>query len=316
MLSGLKRFVRSGLRAIPFRRRLVALGAILPPALKGHLVMRALYALTSTVSETDLPEIVTNMGIASHLRVALPRRSPPVYLFATPHDYIEERGALSLCDCLHRRCDGFLDVGAHRGYFVFYLRQAATGGVPIYYFEPHDGLFAALEANVRRNRLEQVTGLKAAIGRESGTATFYRNISDELSSSLTDLFGAKHQLEETTVEVLSFSDVARTHRLQRLCVKVDVEGAEDEFLEGARAESGRIEYLVMEVLGPAIEAGFVNRLRDAFSMQAYYINDFRLEYSPDGSYRYVHPQFNWLFCRESPSELERTLANSRLVVVK
>jgi hypothetical protein len=43
----------------------------------------------------------------------------------------------------------------------------------------------------------------------------------------------------------------------------------------------------------------------------YYINDYSLEHSLDGSFTYREPEYNWLFCREAPPELERTLAGSR-----
>ena len=108
-------------------------------------------------------------------------------------------------------------------------------------------------------------------------------MSDRLSSSLTEMFRVTHDTIETDVEVVSFGDFCRRERLENVCAKVDIEGAEFEFLEGARDDLWRMSFLIIEVLGPAISKGFVQALRKASGMEAYYINDRRLEHSVDGT---------------------------------
>jgi hypothetical protein len=73
--------------------------------------------------------------------------------------------------------------------------------------------------------------------------------------------------------------------------------------------------LVMEVLGPAAKSGFVRRMISEHGFQAYYINDFDLEHSLDGSFVYSAPQYNWLFCRHAPTVLRRLLAGTRFRVM-
>ena len=70
----------------------------------------------------------------------------------------------------------------------------------------------------------------------------------------------------------------------------------------------------MEALGPAVTSGFVADLMRAGTFHGYYINDFTLEHWLDGSFTYREPEYNWLFCREAPQELERTLAGSRFLI--
>ena len=70
----------------------------------------------------------------------------------------------------------------------------------------------------------------------------------------------------------------------------------------------------MEMLGPAIKQGMPLRIVQELGFHAYYIHDYQLEHSKDGSFEYVAPFYNWLFCRETPEELKRLL-DARFTVV-
>jgi AAA domain-containing protein len=47
-------------------------------------------------------------------------------------------------------------------------------------------------------------------------------------------------------------------------------------------------------------------------MEPYYINDYRLEHAPSGSFQYVSPQFNWVFTRHKPAVKLEIRARYRL----
>ena len=305
---------RWALRRLPLRRQLLRVGAALPPGLKGSHSLRLLAAVHAGTAFEAGATLRTNCGISSRYSLEMPATTSDVYLYGTPNDHRGERGALQLARILSDRSDVFIDVGAHRGLFVFSVRHT-TPSVPIFYFEPSEPLFRALEANVARNHLSGVVGFQCAIGRSTGRARWFENVSDSLSSSLTEMFRATHDTIETDVEVLSFGDLCRKEGVQNLCVKVDIEGAEFEFLEGARDGLWRISFLIMEVLGPAISKGFVRALQEASGMEAYYINDVRLEHARDGTFRYAESQYNWLFCRLAPRALSAVLSDTPLVVV-
>jgi FkbM family methyltransferase len=259
------------------------------------------------------PLVSTNYGIASGLRCLVPPSHVHAW-FGKPTLYAGERGALELARVLCRSADAFVDIGAHLGFFTFYVRQRGSPTVPVHFFEPDPDLFRLLQTNVRANRLAQVEGHQVAIGSADGTARFYANQTDSFSGSLTEAFADRHVVTGIDVHLRSFSSIATELGLFHACVKVDVENAEFAFLSGASGSFDRISYLIMEVLGDAHAKGFVRELMMQSGFNAFYINDYSLEPSVDGSFRYRSPEYNWLFCRESPGDLARLLRGTWMSV--
>lgn len=296
--------------AVPAKAAVVRLGARLPPRLRSQASYRFFSAVAARSAHR--PPIVTNMGIDAGYRCEVPFDSVMAAL-GKPSLYLGERGPLALAQALCGGCDAFVDVGAHLGYFGFYLRARGVR-TPIHAFEPDPGLFDRLAANVAANHLPGVRLYRAALSDRAGTSTFYRNLSDASSGSLTDLFAGRHTLERIEVDTVTYAGTAASAGWRRACIKVDVEGAEAAFLAGALPALDSIDSLIIEVLGPAIAQGFVQRLL-ASGLQAYYINDYRLEHSRAGEYVYQPPQFNWLFCRHAPASLAQRLARTPFQVV-
>ena len=309
----LKRAVRGALRRLPAKGALTRAAAIAPPLLKPPLVCRVLSRIIELSDLAQLGTISTNLGI-SRRRLRIAANAPPCYFFGTPESYAGELGPLLLSLHLSRTCDAFVDIGANHGYFAFFVYNGLTRRIPIHYIEPQPELFREIQTNVRRHSLANVHGHQLAIGLHSGPAVFYTNVSHPATSSLRRDFFTAADLREDRVIVSTFDEFAAAHHLHKACVKVDIENAEFEFLKGTHLSRDRILFLIMEVLGPAIEAGFIRAAQRQLGMRAYYINNLRLEHSDEGSFVYRSPQFNWLFCRQSPAELRRVLAGSRLLV--
>lgn len=287
------------LRWVPAKGTLVRLGARLPPSLRTPFVYRTVSALARRTEGPD--EIETNLGIAGDLSCRIPRRHD-VQAFGTPALYRGERGALELAAQWSAEADSFFDIGAHLGYFTFHVR-ARGARLPIYCFEPDPDLSAMLAANIDRNSMQGVTLLPVAVGDADRAGVFYRDRSDDFSGSLVDLFADRHEVAPQAVRVRSFASLAIEFDVRRALVKVDVEGAEAQFMEGAMGAFDRVRALIVEVLGPAHSQGFVPELMRRTGLQAYYINDYTLEHSPDGSFVYREPDYNWFFCSESPTAL-------------
>jgi FkbM family methyltransferase len=255
----------------------------------------------------------TNLGMARGWDVRVPA-SHLVARFGTPSMYVGERGALHLAAAFTRDADAFVDIGAHVGYFSFFVRHVLPDAPPVYFVEPDPELFSALEENVVRNGLHDVHGLNAAVSDRDGTATFYRNRTDSYSGSLTTAFADRHEVQPTTVTTRQFAGLAQELGFRRACVKVDVEGAEWAFLDGAEGGFDRICCLIIEILGPAHRRGLVQAVMARTGWHAYYINDRELEPSVDGTFVYRDPEYNWCFCRHAPAELAKRLDGTPLRV--
>ncbi len=287
----------------------------MPPLLKTRALARAAASLHRRRPADEVDPIFTNLGISPGLRVRIPIDADWLYAFGRPDLNESEQGALEAARFLAAGCGSFVDIGAHRGLFVFHVANSDSRPARILFFEPEPTLFRELTENLRANTIGGVTGFGAAIGSSSGQATFYIDDSDKSSSSLTRDFADIHEIHPCTVDLMSFRDLAAREGLRGALVKVDVEGAEAAFIEGSEGSAGAIAYLIIEMLGPAIKAGLVARAESHFSMNAYYIDHFSLHRSPGGAHTYAPGQFNWLFAKENPAQLRKRLVGSRLTVL-
>ena len=123
-----------------------------------------------------------------------------------------------------------VDVGANIGLVTIPLALAAAHVIAV---EPLPQNIDRLRENVRRNALSNVTVVEAAAGAADGTAV--------LHSAADPAFGSLHDLVKYrpsgNIEVRLRSLDSLWHELMRPAVelvKIDVEGAELEVLEGGR----------------------------------------------------------------------------------
>jgi hypothetical protein len=79
------------------------------------------------------------------------------------------------------------DVGAHVGQTGTALRRAFPAAT-IYSFEPDPGNFAALVRNTHHDA--HIHRIDAAVGRESGSAPFHRNVGSQTHSLLNVFAGS------------------------------------------------------------------------------------------------------------------------------
>jgi len=310
LLQPIKVMTKRFFRVLPGMHMLVRIGAQLPPKLKSRFLVRLFGAIQNSLNSDD--PVMTNLGIQSTLRVRVPSNTPSFILFGTPMQYRGERGPLHLALALCTYSRVFLDIGANLGYYIFFLR-GNRAKIPIHFFEPNPELYTLIDNNVFANDLKDVIGHRLAIGNICGKVDFYLNLSDYSSSSLTKYFAGKHEVMHTQVDSTTLEEFVKANNLHNICTKIDVEAAESLVLEGSRDILNEISYLIIEVLAPAINEGFIAQLI-AEGFEAYYINDYSLEHSVDGTYQYVSPEYNWLFCRESPSELQAKLRYSGIIV--
>jgi FkbM family methyltransferase len=313
----LKRVAAAGLGMatdMPGGSWLVAKAACAPLAVK-TLWFARLASTAARNSKRLLGTLVeTNAGIGSRLRLLVPSNKTDL-LFGRPDHWVAERATLALACELSRHSSAFLDVGANEGLFTFAVAQHWKAGCHgIHCFEPDATVFSRLQHNLERNRID-AKAVQAAVGAETGTTAFYRNLSDDHSGSLTAHFAdQQHRVIATQTRVVALADYLRQHNCRNACVKVDVEGAGVAVWDGAKAALDRIDWLICEIIGPEARANLPKRIITESGWCAYYIRDFTLVPSRDGSFEYHAPFYNWLFCRLRPWELATQLAETSFVI--
>lgn len=293
--------------AVPLQlvRLVLRSAALAPPAAKTPAFER----LCCAVLRNSPPGIddfwLTNLGIAARLRCKLPRRKDS-YIFGRPYNALSERATLALVVELSRDCEDFLDVGANDGIFTFAVNEWAARQIRLHWFEPDAALFDRLTGNLAANGI-YAAGNRKAVADRGGTATFFTNLVEDTLGSLLQQTPPGHKTRVEIVDTISLGEYLQGHRIRNSIIKVDVEGAGDSVWRGLRAQASRVQYLVMEIIGPETECRLPQRLISEGELYAYYIRDFELIYCRDGDYRYVTPFWNWLFCRLRPRELTARL---------
>ena len=279
------------------------MGAHWPAALKGAFAERVFRRLARGSSAVELD---SNLGLDERLKWRVPAANA-LLAFGLPAEDLSERATLDLSRSLAPHADGFLDVGANYGIFAAAVRLEMQGReFPVVCVEADPELAARLARNCESNALDvEVLACAASNGR--GRAKFLRNLSDDSSGSLTTHFAGQHVTREIEVDTVPLSDVLDRIGLERALVKIDVEGAGVLAWEGLSVAIPRIRFVVMEVIGPEATARLPERIVAETGWHSYYIEDYVLRELRWSEFRYRHPFWNWLFCKDGPATLRQIL---------
>lgn len=111
------------------------------------------------------------------------------------------------------------DVGANIGYLSLYLRSRIGPDGQLHCFEPEPENFAELDANLRRNNLDNCHAVQAAVGAGEGTQPLVPGV---------------------TVPVVTLDGFIAKHGVPRVdFVRIDVQGGELDVLQGMKAVLSR-----------------------------------------------------------------------------
>lgn len=307
----IKKIYNTLIKILPFKLSILKIVASLPVNFKSHYLFR----ITSNISQYCDPksEVISNLGINNHLKVKV-KITDSVQAFGNPALYTPEYSTLELCANLLKHTDAFLDIGAHIGYFCYYLENQNSKRIPLHFFEPDPDLFKNIKSNVNTNGLTNINGSEIAFSDKIGELTFFKNLNDTYSGSIKNTFQNKHTLKEIKVKTTTFDDYVEHLPYNNYLLKVDVESAEFEFIKGARNQVDKIQYLVIELLQDSIENKYPELMIKEYKFNAFYINNFELIHSKNGEFEYQHPFYNWLFTKDSTEELELKLKNSQFKI--
>jgi FkbM family methyltransferase len=157
------------------------------------------------------------------------------------------------CTEVLRKCakEGSLcvDVGANLGYFSIFMSRLIGERGQVIAFEPMPDTVKMLRENVQANDLRNVTVVAAAASDESGPVEFFSEPSQSMTKTASMLNDRFQGISQTTiVSSIRLDDYfAGAARLPDF-IKIDVEGAEEAVLNGARDTLARASpALVVEI---------------------------------------------------------------------
>lgn len=127
-----------------------------------------------------------------------------------------------------------LDVGANLGAYSLLLAQWVGAAGHVYAFEPNPIVAGGLESHVVMNGFkDRITIVQSAVSDRPGKCGF--SFGDSIGSGRLESHNETRLApERVDVESVPLDEFCRQNMLQPQFIKVDVEGAEFEVLEGAR----------------------------------------------------------------------------------
>ncbi len=153
--------------------------------------------------------------------------------------------------------DGFVDIGAHRGWFTLLAASLVGDRGYVVAVEPMADNVEALRENVNRNGWgDRVECICAAAGSTDGVVEFYPNVDNEGGGALWDVstHPFNQKTRETrpgtiTVPMVTLDKILDDMPVPVKAIKIDTEGAEVEVLKGAQRwlRSGLIPHIFAEV---------------------------------------------------------------------
>lgn len=156
--------------------------------------------------------------------------------------------------------DTFVDVGSHVGYFTVLASKIVGDTGKVYAFEPCSRNFEVLLKNIEANKLSNVVAVNKAVSNVNGTADFYNY--DPRHWALSSLCPERNKpvqassltvMGSNKVETIRLDDYFNSQKIMPAMIKIDVEGAEPEVLEGLGEFMGKIPLMMLEdVVGNAI----------------------------------------------------------------
>lgn len=183
--------------------------------------------------KVNRPKIIARAwdGGLERARAALYKK---YHTWITGHDgaFLYEKIIQQLYSAILEPGDSCIDVGANKGFHTFPMASLVGGAGKVYAFEPISELNAALVERARRESIDQIEFILAALGSKSGEVEFF-NI-----KNYTPLSGLKLRsppadavVERIEIPMMRLDErIAADTRVR--FVKIDVEGGELDVIKG------------------------------------------------------------------------------------
>ncbi len=159
-----------------------------------------------------------------------------------------------------------IDIGAHIGLFSIIAAQVTGKSGKVYAFEPAPSTYALLQKTVVINHEEQVIEtFQKAVGKANGKITFF--VSDDKADNSNSLVNYKEDrsLHGIDVAVTTIDNFVMEKNISRLnFIKIDVEGAEFDTLQGAAETLKNLKPVCIVAIHPQPIAAKGDKLEDIY----------------------------------------------------
>ncbi len=139
-----------------------------------------------------------------------------------------------------------VDIGGNIGGFAIVAGRLVGSEGRVITVEPEPQSFKQLETNLRRNKLEHVTAVQAAIGAQDGAVRIVPH--DNPLLNRVEAIENQQSADDAAVPCLTLDRLLDDNRIERCdLMKIDCEGAEYEIFESMpQGTAARIDRIVME----------------------------------------------------------------------
>ena len=184
-------------------------------------------------------------------------------LFWVGIDYYEPF-TRTVIESLAMKTQVFIDVGANIGFFSL-VAAKLNPRLKLVAFEPNPRMFSLLLEHKRVNGLWNLTAEPVAVSNRDGTVQLFLNGSDmsaSLEPDFQDTFNPA--MDSVVVSRTTLDSYVQRHGISgSMLLKVDVEGHDKAFLEGAQATIAQLRPdIIIEVLGD-FEPAALEQFRDS-----------------------------------------------------
>jgi FkbM family methyltransferase len=151
------------------------------------------------------------------------------------HRSLLEPYTLAMTECLLRRGDHVLDVGANVGLYSVLATRCVGREGSVVAFEPNESVAVALTKNLHRHARSQIRVVRAAVGARRDKVEFLSSPNSLVSGRSASPYDGSST--RTAMVELTSIDELELHAVDLM--KIDVEGWEPDVLDGATATFAR-----------------------------------------------------------------------------
>jgi len=164
--------------------------------------------------------------------------------------------------------DVFFDVGANIGLFSLYLKRLYPD-LKCYLFEPFPTLFNCLKLTLKNSKMEDVHINDYALCNENKELEFFIDTFNDGGHSLdsSSISSRSKKAQSLKIQGKKLDSFVAENNIDRIdFLKIDIQGAEVEFLKGARESINKFKPKIMVELNNKNLEDFINLIGEGYEI--------------------------------------------------